>query len=190
MQINESDLFKDNVTWKIFDYTLYIYIYIYIFKVKASVIPCPHQPPTKGDNTVSVAQGGTATPVATKRLLPPDRVWRELYIYIPDHFRQHWTLISVFSVQLAIKKNAFTSGRWCYYAFTVTVSYVMTREWWFRVYFIYAENFSLSTESNLMHIAPWSEDDLRQLTKCGQWFLFLKETKWLSVPENHDNQPQ
>ena len=30
-----------------------------------------------GDNTVSVAQGGTATPGATKRLLPPDRVLRE-----------------------------------------------------------------------------------------------------------------
>ena len=70
----------------------YIYIYIhtdiYIFfffimqRVKACVIPCPHQPPTMGDNTVSVAQGGTATPGATKQLLPPDRVLRELYIYI------------------------------------------------------------------------------------------------------------
>ena len=35
----------------------------------------------QGDNTVSVAQGGTATPGATKQLLPPDRVLRELYIY-------------------------------------------------------------------------------------------------------------
>ena len=40
-------------------------------------------------------------------------------------------------------KNAFTFGRWCYYAFTVTVSwcYVIAREWWFRVYSIHAENF-------------------------------------------------
>ena len=30
-----------------------------------------------------------------------------------------------------------------------------------------------------MHIAPWSEDNMRQLSNCGQWFLFLKETKWL-----------
>ena len=36
-------------------------------------------------------------------------------------------------------------------------------EWWFHVLFIYAEDFSLSTESNLMHIAPWSENDMRQL---------------------------
>ena len=50
--------------------------------MKARAIPCPHQPPSRGDNTVSVAQGGTATPGATKQLLPPDRVLRELYIYI------------------------------------------------------------------------------------------------------------
>ena len=54
--------------------------------VKARVIPCPHQPPTRGDNTVSVAQGGTATPGATKQLLPPDRVSKRIiYIYIYIH---------------------------------------------------------------------------------------------------------
>ena len=88
------------------------------------------------------------------------------------------------------KKNAFTFDGWCYYAFTVTVSNVITRERWFRVYFLHVETFSLSTKSNLMHIAPRSEDDLRQLSNCGQWFLFLKETKWPSDIENHDNQPQ
>ena len=40
----------------------------------------------QGDNTVSVAQGGTATPGATEQLLPPDRVFKILkvnsYIYI------------------------------------------------------------------------------------------------------------
>ena len=37
----------------------------------------------QGDNTVLVAQGGTATPGATKQLLPPDRVFkRNIYIYI------------------------------------------------------------------------------------------------------------
>ena len=75
--------------------------------------------------------------------------------------------------------------------FTVTVTwcYAIIREWWFRVHFIHAENLSLSTKSNLMHVAPWSEDDLSQLSNSGQWFLFLKEAKWLSVLENHDNQP-
>ena len=54
---------------------------------------------TRGDNTVSVAQGGIAAPGATKQLLPPDRVLKELYIYIyiyiynaPDQLRAETTL--------------------------------------------------------------------------------------------------
>ena len=51
--------------------------------MKAHAIPCPHQPRTRGDNTVSVAQGCTATPGATKQLLPPDKVFKRIiYIYI------------------------------------------------------------------------------------------------------------
>ena len=62
---------------------MYIYIFFFIIqRVKARAIPCPHQPPARGDNTLLVAQVGTATPGATKQLLPPDRVLRELYIYI------------------------------------------------------------------------------------------------------------
>ena len=34
--------------------------------MKARAIPWPHQPPTMGDNTVSVAEGGTSTPGATQ----------------------------------------------------------------------------------------------------------------------------
>ena len=64
--------------------------------MKARAIRCTHLPPTRGDYTVSVAQGGTATPGATKQLLPPDRV---------------------------------------------LTYYVFTRERWFRVYFLHAENF-------------------------------------------------
>ena len=46
-----------------------IYAFFFIIqRVKARAIPCPHQPPTRGDNTVSVAQGGTTTPGATKQL--------------------------------------------------------------------------------------------------------------------------
>ena len=36
----------------------------------------------QGDNTVSVAQGGTAIPGTTKQLLPLDRVFKKIYIYI------------------------------------------------------------------------------------------------------------
>ena len=61
----------------------YIYICIFIIqRVKARAILCPNQPPTKVI-TVSVAQGGTATPGDTKQLLPPDRVFkRNIYLYI------------------------------------------------------------------------------------------------------------
>ena len=62
---------------------MHTYIFFFfIIRVKACAIPCPHQPPTRGDNTVSVAQGHTATPGPTKQLLPPDWVLRESYIYI------------------------------------------------------------------------------------------------------------
>ena len=41
----------------------------------------PSSTANQGDNTVLVAQSGAATPGATKQLLPPDRVLKELYIY-------------------------------------------------------------------------------------------------------------
>ena len=70
------------------------FFFFIIQRVKARVILCPHQLPTRGDNTVSVAQGGTATPGVTKQLLPLDRVLRDLYIYIymPDQLRAETTL--------------------------------------------------------------------------------------------------
>ena len=71
-------------------------INLFIIRVKARAIPCPHQLPARGDNTVSVAQGSTATPGATKQLLPPDRVLREsyicIYIYTPDQLNAETTL--------------------------------------------------------------------------------------------------
>ena len=66
-------------------------------------------------------------------------------------------------------KNAFTFSCWCHNVLTVTISwcYIITRERCFRVYFIQAEDFSLLTKSNLMHIVPWSEDGLRQLSSLS-----------------------
>ena len=95
---------------------LYIYIFFIIQRVKARAIPYPHQPPSRGDNTVSVAQGGTATPGATKQLLPPDRVLRESYIYIyiytPDQLNAETTLDVNLHFLSAVGdlKNAFTFG--------------------------------------------------------------------------------
>ena len=62
---------------------IYIYILFIIQRAKGRAIPCPHLWPTRGDNTVSVAEGDTATPGATQQLLPPDRVFKRIiYIYI------------------------------------------------------------------------------------------------------------
>ena len=52
---------------------------------------------TSCDNTVLVAQGGTATPGATKQLLPPDRVFNiyiyiHIHIYMPDQLKGEITL--------------------------------------------------------------------------------------------------
>ena len=82
---------------------IYTYIYIYIYKFFTLSLSlylshyslsqfffhhttfesrCDTTSPSRGDNILSVAQGGTATPGATRQLLPPDRVLREWYIYI------------------------------------------------------------------------------------------------------------
>ena len=82
------------------------------------------------------------------------------------------------------RKKTFTFSSWCYYTFTVTVSYVITWEWWFCMYFLHAENFSLSTKSNLMHIAPWSEDDLRQLSKLLPMIPIFERNEIIIVINN------
>ena len=68
--------------------------------------------------TVSVAQGDTATSGTTKQLLPPDRVLKELYIYIyytrsiksRDYIGRYFSFL-VCSLWLKKTKNAFTFGR-------------------------------------------------------------------------------
>ena len=71
--------------------SIYIYIYSFInFKVNIYIFFFFHHTTCgstcdilassaaiQGDNTVSVAQGGTATPGATEQLLPPDRVFKK-----------------------------------------------------------------------------------------------------------------
>ena len=69
---------------------IYIYIYIYIYNIlfffffhhttcESTCDTLASSAANQGDNTVSVAQGGTATPGATKQLLPPDRVFKRKY---------------------------------------------------------------------------------------------------------------
>ena len=89
-----------------------MYVYFIILRVKARAIPWRYQPPTRGDNTVSVAQGGTATPGVTKQLLPPDRVFKRIiyiyiYIYARSTKRRNYIVrSSSFLVQFVIFKNA------------------------------------------------------------------------------------
>ena len=91
--------YRKESLWVALDYgrQLYIYIYIYILKERERErffffhhTTCESMCDTlassaanQGDNTVSVAQGGTATPGATKQLLPLDRVFkRNIYLCI------------------------------------------------------------------------------------------------------------
>ena len=82
--------------------------------MKARAITCPHQPPTRSDNTVSVAQGGTATPGAIKQLLPPEMVFKKLiYIYIYARSTKRRNCIvrsSSFLVQFVIFKMLLFSA--------------------------------------------------------------------------------
>ena len=85
----------------------------------------PSSAANQGDNTVSVAQGGTATPGTTKQLLLLVRVFKRniylclyiyIYIYTPDQLKAEITL-DVRSTSFLCSlwfKNAFTFGRWCY----------------------------------------------------------------------------
>ena len=49
----------------------------------------------QGDNTVSVAQGGTATPGTTEQLLPPDRVFKRNTYLCGHYIGRSFILISV-----------------------------------------------------------------------------------------------
>ena len=86
--------------------------------MKACAIPCPHQPPSRGDNTVSVAQGGTATSGAIKQLFATGQgikriIYIYIYIYTPDQLNAETTLdvnLHFLSAVYDFKKNAFTFG--------------------------------------------------------------------------------
>ena len=79
---------------------IYICVYIYIYNFFFFFffinvwkhVSCPalisHQP---GVITVLVAQGSTATPSATKQLLPLDRLFKRI-IYLPDQLKGEITL--------------------------------------------------------------------------------------------------
>ena len=140
-----------------------------IQRVKARAIPCPHQPPSRGDNSFGSSrrychpwryQAAFATGQGIKRII---YIYIYIYIYIhtPDQLNAETTLDVNLHFLSAVcdLKNAFTFGGWCYNAFTVTVSYVITREGDSACITFMLKTFSLSTKSNLMHIAPWSEDD-------------------------------
>ena len=95
-----------------------------------------------------------------------------IYIYMPDQLvmlrstrRGNYIVCSCsFFEQFVIFKTCLLSA--------VVIIYV---------HFIHAEDFLLSTKSSLMHIAPWSEDDMKQLSNCCLWFLLIS-TSAFSLP--------
>ena len=61
----------------------YIYFFFHHTTCESTCDTLASSAANQGDNTVSVAQGGTATPGATEQLLPPDRVFkRNIYLCI------------------------------------------------------------------------------------------------------------
>ena len=58
-----------------------IYIYFHHTTCGSTCDTLASSATIQGDNIVSVAQGGTATPGATEQLLPPDRVFKKKPMY-------------------------------------------------------------------------------------------------------------
>ena len=79
------------------NYLLKLSNYIYIYTTCESTFDtlCTHQPLTRCDNTISVAQGGTATTGATKQILPPYRVFIFIIYFFPwdSQFYEEDTLL-------------------------------------------------------------------------------------------------
>ena len=66
-----------------FGIPIYIYFFFHHTACESTCDTLTSSAANQGDYTVSVAQGGTATPGTTKQLLPPDRVFkRNIYLYI------------------------------------------------------------------------------------------------------------
>ena len=176
----DSVVLIGNWSWISSNIILNLLYFFIMQRVKAHMIPCPHQLPARGDNTVSVAQGGTATPGTTKQLLPPDKVFKRIIYARSIKSRDYIGRSPSFLVySLWFLKNAFTFGR-CYYAFTVTVSwcYSITWEWWFRVHFIHAENFSLSTKCILRCGLKTIWDNFQ--TATSESYFWKKRNRWVS----------
>ena len=59
-------------------YSHYVYFFFDHITCKSTCDTLPSSAANQGDNTVLLAQGGTATPGATNKLLPPVRESKEL----------------------------------------------------------------------------------------------------------------
>ena len=68
-----------------------IFFFFIIQRVKARAIPCPHQPPTRGDNTASVAQAGTCHSWRYQAAFATGQGIKRI-IYTPDQLRAETTL--------------------------------------------------------------------------------------------------
>ena len=76
--------------------SLYIYFFFFFFfhhtTCESTCDTLASSAANQGDNTVSVAQGSTATPGATEQLLPPDSKsiqYLSVSLYIYNNFKNH-----------------------------------------------------------------------------------------------------
>ena len=127
---------------------IYIYIYIIMQRVKARAIPCPYQPPSRVITQFRLLKVVKPLLVLPSRFCRPDRVLKEMYIYIyiytPDQIKQtlHWTFVHLhFSVVCDLKMRLLSDVD-----VIATVSWycIITQEWWFRVHFIHVEIHTIS----------------------------------------------
>ena len=124
---------------------IYIYIYFHHTTCESTCDTLSSSAANQGDNTVSVAQGGTATPGATKQILSPGRVFkRNIYLYIRQINKKqtlHWTFVHHFSAVCDLKTRLLSAVD-----VIATVSWfcVITREWWFHVHIIHVKILSIS----------------------------------------------
>ena len=72
---NESS--NDEAVCILYSGNTLFFVFLHHTTCESTCDTLPSSAANEGDNTVSVAQGGTATPGATEQLLPPDRVFKK-----------------------------------------------------------------------------------------------------------------
>ena len=107
-----------------------------------------------------------------------------IYIYTPDQLNAE----TILDVNLHFLSAVCDLKKCVYFQRLMLLRVYSNRflrnhtERWFPVYHLRAENFLAFDQIQLDAYRAWSEDDSRQHSNCGQWFLFLKENEMTECP--------